>query len=71
MSVLENGQTEVNNQALFEKYIQDKSIGTRNEIVQKYLYIVDILIRKYLNKGIEHDDLYQIGSLALIYAVCH
>ena len=31
--------------------------------------MVDILIRKYLNKGVEYDDLYQVGAMALIAAV--
>jgi len=69
MSVPQKEQTEINNRELFEKYVRDKSIETRNEIVQKYLYIVDILIRKYLNKGVEYDDLYQVGSMALVFAV--
>lgn len=69
MSVLQKEQTEVNNQEIFEKYRRDRSIETRNEIVQKYLYVVDILIRKYLNKGVEYDDLYQVGSMALVFAV--
>jgi RNA polymerase sigma-B factor len=69
MSVLQKELTELNNKELFEKYKQDRSIETRNEIVQKYLYIVDILIRKYLNKGVEYDDLYQVGSMALVFAV--
>jgi len=69
MSVLQKEQTEVNNQEIFKKYKQDRSIETRNEIVQKYLYVVDILIRKYLNKGVEYDDLYQVGSMALVFAV--
>ncbi len=69
MSVLQKEQTEVNNQEIFEKYQRDRSIETRNEIVQKYLYVVDILIRKYLNKGVEYDDLYQVGSMALVFAV--
>lgn len=33
------------------------------------MYIVDILIRKYLGKGFDYDDLYQVGALALISAV--
>jgi len=41
----------------------------RNRIVEEYLYMVDILIRKYLGKGIEKEDLYQVGALALINAV--
>ena len=44
-------------------------IEKRNAIVEKNLYMVDILIRKYLSKGVEYDDLYQIGALALVAAV--
>lgn len=57
------------NKELFTEYSRNKTLELRNEIVQRYIYIVDIIVRKYLNKGIEYDDLYQIGSLALIYAV--
>jgi len=31
--------------------------------------MVEILIRKYLNKGVEYDDLYQVGAMALVSAV--
>jgi RNA polymerase sigma-B factor len=31
--------------------------------------MVDILIRKYLNKGVEYDDLYQVAAMALVTAV--
>ena len=34
-------------------------IEKRNKLVEDHLYMIDILIRKYLNKGVEHDDLYQ------------
>ena len=54
---------------LFEMYGENSDIHIRNLIVQRYLYLVDILIKRYLNKGIEYDDLYQVGSLALIKAV--
>ena len=54
---------------LFLAYSKNKDIETRNRIVEKYLYMVDILIKKYLGKGVEYDDLYQVGALALISAV--
>lgn len=54
---------------LFEKYSQTKNIELRNQIVEHYLYMIDILIRKYLNKGVEYEDLYQVGSMALVFAV--
>lgn len=57
------------NQELFDRYYKTKDISLRNEIVESYLYMVDILIRKYLNKGVEYDDLYQVGAMALISAV--
>ncbi|MBF1157331.1 MAG: SigB/SigF/SigG family RNA polymerase sigma factor [[Eubacterium] sulci] len=56
-------------QELFEDYKQNPTIEKRNAIVEKNLYMVDILIRKYLSKGVEYDDLYQIGALALVAAV--
>ncbi|MGF6376397.1 RNA polymerase sigma-B factor [Clostridiales Family XIII bacterium PM5-7] len=56
-------------QELFTKYKDNPSIEIRNEIVEKHLYMVDILIRKYLGKGVEYDDLYQVGALALVSAV--
>ena len=56
-------------QELFEDYKQNPTIKKRNALVEKNLYMVDILIRKYLSKGVEYDDLYQIGALALVAAV--
>ena len=32
------------------------------------MYMIDILIRKYLGKGVEYDDLYQVAALALVQA---
>lgn len=61
--------TEISNKELFNRYHETGSIELRNEIVEKYLYIVDILIKKYLNKGVDYDDLYQVGSMALVFAV--
>lgn len=54
---------------LFLDYKENPSIELRNRIVEEYLYMVDILIRKYLGKGVEYDDLYQVGAMALVNAV--
>lgn len=54
---------------LFEEYHRTKDISLRNKIVEHYLYMVDILVRKYLNKGVDYEDLYQVGSMALVFAV--
>lgn len=53
----------------FIEYKKEPTIELRNELVEQYLYMVDILIRKYLGKGVDYDDLYQVGALALVQAV--
>lgn len=53
----------------FNEYVQHPTIQLRNKIVEENLYIVDILIRKYLGKGVDYDDLYQVGAIALVSAV--
>ena len=40
-----------NNRDLFDAYKKSGSIEDRNRIVEKYLYIVDILVKRYLNRG--------------------
>ena len=45
-----------------------RDIEERNKLVEDHLYMIDILIRKYLGRGVEKDDLYQVGALALINA---
>ena len=57
------------NSELFNRYAENPTIELRNKIVEDNLYMVDILIRKYLGKGVDYDDLYQVGALALVSAV--
>ena len=66
---MEQTNKATSNRELFEEYERTKSIELRNILVEKYLYLVDILVKKYLNKGIEYDDLYQVGAMALVFAV--
>lgn len=53
----------------FKKYKENPTVEARNELVEEHLYMVDILIKKYLGKGVDKDDLYQVGALALVQAV--
>ena len=41
----------------------------RDVYKRQHLYLVNLLAKKYINKGVEYEDLYQVGSLALIYAI--
>lgn len=60
---------ELNDKELFSLYTQDKQVDIRNELIQRNLYIAEILSKKYINKGIEYEDIYQVASLGLIYAI--
>ena len=33
------------------------------------MYLVNLLSKKYINKGVDFEDIYQVASLALIYAI--
>lgn len=54
---------------LFNKYAATKDIKIRNELINRHLYIAEILSKKFLNKGIEYEDIFQVASLGLIYAI--
>jgi RNA polymerase sigma-B factor len=54
---------------LFAEYNKTKDISLRNELVNRFLYIAEIIAKKFSNRGIEYEDLYQVASLALIKAL--
>ncbi len=56
-------------QNLFLEYSKSRDFEIRNKIVEEHLYLVEILIKKYLHKGVDYDDLYQVGAMALVSAV--
>lgn len=54
---------------LFIRYKKTGDISLRNQIVEKYLYIADILAKKFVGRGVEYDDLKQVASLALLRGI--
>ena len=54
---------------LFREYQKTKSSEIRNDLVEKNLYLAEILARKYSGRGSDYEDLYQVASYALILAV--
>lgn len=54
---------------LFELYDKEKSDGLKECILKKYLYIAEIVAKKFVGRGVEYDDLFQVASLALVKAV--
>ena len=66
---LVNMYSDYNDKELFMIYSEKRDITIRNELIQRNLYIAEILSKKYINKGIEYEDIYQVASLGLIYAI--
>ena len=64
-----NTRQTLKNSEIFLEYSRTRDIEIRNQIFSKYQYLADIISKKYVNKGIEHEDIYQIASIGLIYAI--
>ena len=47
---------------LFKRYKESGDTAIRNQIAEKYLYIADILAKKFVGRGVEYDDLKQVAS---------
>ncbi|MBQ7368080.1 MAG: sigma-70 family RNA polymerase sigma factor [Clostridia bacterium] len=60
---------EENTNDLFKRYKETGDIRIRNEIAEKYLYIADILAKKFVGRGVEFDDLKQVASFALLRGI--
>lgn len=54
---------------LFELYDNEKNDVLKEWILKKYLYIAEIVAKKFVGRGVEYDDLFQVASLALVKAV--
>ena len=54
---------------LFQQYKESGDIALRNKIAEKYLYIADILAKKFVGRGVEYDDLKQVAAYALLRGI--
>ncbi len=50
-------------------YCRTKNPETRNVIFEKYMPLASVIAKKYVNKGVEYDDLYQVACLGLLLAI--
>ena len=59
---------------LFEEYKRTGDRAVRDKIVERYVYIPEIIAKKFArnnrsyNNGIDYDDIFQVACLGLIYA---
>ncbi len=54
---------------LFRAYKKTGDVNIRNKLVENYMYVAEILAKKFSGRGVEYDDLLQIASEALISGV--
>ncbi|MEG0767896.1 MAG: sigma-70 family RNA polymerase sigma factor, partial [Clostridia bacterium] len=56
-------------QPLLTDYCQTRDRKLRNELVEHYLYIPQMVARRFAGRGVEYDDLLQGGAMALVKAL--
>ncbi len=54
---------------LFKQYKESGDVALRNQIAEQYLYIADVLAKKFVGRGVEYDDLKQVASYALLRGI--
>lgn len=54
---------------MFSEYKKTRDPRLRDELVETYIYIAEILSRRFINRGVEYDDIYQVACLGILYAV--
>ncbi len=54
---------------LFQEYKKTHDVKLRNEIAEKYLFIASMIAKKFVGRGVEYDDLFQVASLALLKGI--
>lgn len=71
LRIMEKNMTDKESNASEEekKSLKKKIKRIRDKLIEHHIYIAEILAKKYVNKGIEYDDLFQVASLGLIYAI--
>lgn len=54
---------------LLARYVETRDRAARDRLVEGYLYIAELIARKFRGKGVEFDDLFQVAALALTRSV--
>lgn len=54
---------------LFSEYKRTGDVGLRNRIASEYMYIAEILSKKFINRGLDYEDIYQVACMGVLYAI--
>ena len=60
---------EFNEEEIFRAYKETKDKKLKDKIIAKYMYIAEILSKRFANRGIDYDDIFQVACLGLVLAV--
>ncbi len=60
---------QADNDEIFLIYRDNPSVSNRNAIVNRFIYLAEIISKKFVNRGVDYEDIYQVGCIALIKAV--
>ncbi len=66
---LDRQLTKEERKEMFQEYAKTKDKDLRDILIEEHLYIAEILSKKYANRGIDYDDIFQVASIGLIYGV--
>ncbi len=55
--------------ALFNEYRRTGDRKIRDELVHSHIYIAEILSKKFVNRGVEYEDIFQVACMGVLYAV--
>lgn len=62
-------QQGISEEILFEYYRKTKDEKIRDEIFNRYVYIAQIIAKRFCGRGIDYDDLYQVACIGLLLAI--
>ena len=63
------GVNKIDTKTLFKQLKETRDQKIREVLIERHLYIAEILSKKYANRGIDYDDIYQVACIGLIYAM--
>lgn len=66
---LERSGTELSEYEMFLEYRKTGDNELRAKIIENYTYIAEILSRRFVNRGVDYDDIYQVACMGIIHAV--
>ncbi len=56
-------------QTLLRRYAERGDFAARDEIIERTIALVHLVARRYANRGVEYEELVQVGSVGLVKAV--